>query len=258
LTEEIERQPKILYFDIETTNLSAGFGVMLMFAYCWHNDRDNVKVETICNYSKSFQLSPEKADLYLVKSLTKLINEADIVVAHFGGRFDVPFLRTRCLVHGLHIPKTKWKNVFDTWMIAKKQLRFTANSLKCIAKGLGVENQKDELPLYVWQWTQGVTDTGYFRQAIEEMADYCKQDVRTLYDIAQLLRPLAKHLPSFAAITGAKGLVCPNCGSLEVEYKGVDAGKSTAYFEYQCKKCGNWFRGVENIRKIPKEERTMY
>jgi uncharacterized protein YprB with RNaseH-like and TPR domain len=194
--EGVEKKPKVLYFDIETTDFSAGFGIMLMFSYRWHFDDADIKVVKITDNVNWRALPPEKADLYLIQELKKLINDSDIQVAHFGSKFDINFLQTRLIYHGLHIANSKWKTFFDTCITARKHYKFSRNSLAVIAKALGGENEKTHLPLSVWQHSKCVGYEPYFSMAIEEMADYCKQDVATLFDIEQKLAPKAIHLPS--------------------------------------------------------------
>jgi len=256
---EPSRKPKILYFDIETTSLWAGFGCMLMVSYCYQDTPDKVECITIIDNPDYIKLPPEKCDLYLVQELKKLIDDSDIQVAHFGSKFDIKFLQSRLLIHGLHMADSKWKSFFDTCITAWKKFKI-GGKLKVIARALNCDNQKDELPLSVWQRSHCIGREPYFSEAIKEMAEYCKQDTRTLYDIAQPMFPYAKHLPSYQAITGKAGLYCPavNCGNEEIEYIGVDPTKSGAYFQYRCTKCGTIFRSVVNIREFEKHEKVMY
>lgn len=252
-------KPKILYFDIETTSLWAGFGHMLMVSYCYQDNPDDVKCITILDNPAYKELPPEKCDFYLVQELKKLIDESDIQVAHFGSKFDIKFLQSRLLVHGLHMADSKWKTFFDTCITAWKKFKI-GGKLKVIARALGCDNQKDELPLSVWQRSHCVGYEPYFSDAVLEMAEYCKQDTRTLFDIAQPMFPYAKHLPSYQAITGKEGFYCPsvNCGSENLEFAGVDPTKSGAYFQYRCKDCGTIFRTTQEIRKFTKDGKVMY
>jgi uncharacterized protein YprB with RNaseH-like and TPR domain len=255
-----EKKPKILYFDIETTDFNAGFGIMLMFAYRWHFDDTETKVIKINDNPLYRTLPPEKADFYLVQELKKIIDESDIQVAHFGSKFDIKFLQTRLIFHDLQIANSKWKTFFDTCITARKNFKFSRNSLSVIAKALGCDNEKSSLPLTVWQHSKCIGYEPYFTEALEQMADYCKQDVDTLYDIAQKLWPKVIHLPSYQAITGKSGIYCPQvyCGSYEYEYIGSNASKTTAHSEYRCKACGFIFKAGGNIRDFHKSEKVMY
>lgn len=254
-----KKKPKILYFDIETTGLYANFGRMLMVSYCYQDAPEDVKCITILDDPRYLDLPPEKCDLYLVKALKEIIDDSDIQVAHFGSKFDIKFLQSRLVVHGLHMADSKWKTFFDTCITAWKKFKL-GGKLKVIARALGCDNQKDELPLSTWQRSHCIGYEPYFSDAIKEMAEYCKQDVRTLFDIAQPMFPYAKHLPSFQAITGKPGVYCPSvkCGSENIEYTGIDATKQGAFFQYTCKDCGNIFRTTQDIRKFTRDEKVGY
>lgn len=253
-----KKRPTVLYFDIETTDLSAGFGIMLMFAYRYHDGDGTIKGKTILDYPDSLNLPPEKADLYLLQDLAKLVNESDIIVAHFGSKFDLRFLQTRLLIHELRVANVQWNKIFDTCITARKNCRFGGNTLKNLAISLGLSNFKHELERKYWFRSKCIGDSKWFKEAMDKMKSYCMQDVRVLYDVAQILRPLAKHLPSYQAITGEERMICPSCGSDKYICKGTDPKKSTAYDQYQCTDCGNWFRGTVNLRSIPKEEKVIY
>ena len=179
--------------------------------------------------------------------------------ASHNSKFDIKFLQSRLLVHKLHLADSKWKTFFDTCITSWKKFKI-GGKLKVIARALNCDNQKDELPLSVWQRSHCIGYEPYFSDAIREMSEYCKQDVRTLYDIAQPMFPYVKHLPSFQAITGKAGVYCPvaNCGSENIEYSGIDPTKSGAYLQYRCKDCGTIFRTTQEIRNFTREEKVMY
>jgi uncharacterized protein YprB with RNaseH-like and TPR domain len=256
----ITKEPVILYFDIETTDLSAGFGIMLMFSYCYHTSPEDIKIVSITDNPKYKELSPEKADFYIVQELKRLIDESDIQVAHFGSKFDIKFLQTRLILNGLQVANSKWKTFFDTCITARKQFKFGSNRLKNIARAMGCEHQKQELPLKIWQYSRLIGCEPYFSEAIEKMKEYCIEDTATLYDIAQPMWVKTKHLPSYQAITGKEGIYCPLpcCGSTNIEYIGIDASKVSAFFEYRCLDCGNIFRSTRNIREFNKDSKVMY
>src|SRR6185369_15639239 len=66
-------------------------------------------------------------DKKLVLDLWKLLDEADIVVAHNGRSFDVKVCKGRFIYHGLQ-PPSPFKQV-DTKELAKKVARFNSNKL---------------------------------------------------------------------------------------------------------------------------------
>jgi hypothetical protein len=67
-------------------------------------------------------------DRRIVCELRDLIDRADALVAHYGSRFDLPFVNTRCLEHGELPPAPA--TMIDTWRIARNTLAMTSNRLK--------------------------------------------------------------------------------------------------------------------------------
>ena len=93
-------QPKILFYDIETApNLSYVWGhyqqdviaherewYVLCFAWRWGHQK-KVHAISLPDFPKAYANDPEN-DLHVVKKLHELFEEADIIVAHNGDKFD--------------------------------------------------------------------------------------------------------------------------------------------------------------------------
>lgn len=236
------RQPKILYYDIESTGLAADFGIMLMYAYRWHGEEETHCRTLLDIPKKDWELPPEKRDRTLVIELGKLIDEADIVVAHYGSKFDNRFVQTRLLIHDLPIADIRWAKIFDPCITARKNLKFQSNRMANIAAALGVDQQKTSLPKNIW-YRSHTFDGEWFIDAITQMKEYCIQDVRVLYDIAQKIRPICRHLPAFKLMAEVEcgNRICRDCGG-ELTYRGPYYTKANSYDNYQCVSCGAWQR----------------
>ena len=132
---------KILIFDIETSP---------MRAFIWNMWNNNTNLEQVISewyciawsakwlYSNDVMgdvLTPEEAikedDSRIVKSLWELFNQADIVVAHNGNKFDIPKMNARFIINDL--PPTKPYFSIDTCLIARKQFGFSSNKLDALA-----------------------------------------------------------------------------------------------------------------------------
>ena len=104
---------KILYYDIETApNLSYVWGqfeqnvidherewYMLCVSYRWEHEK-RTRVCSMVDFPDAYGKDPEN-DFHVVKKLWNLFNEADIVVAHNGDRFDMRKANARFVAHGL-------------------------------------------------------------------------------------------------------------------------------------------------------------
>lgn len=239
-----QRIPKILLFDLETAP---------MRAYVWSRWKQDITLDKtisesfiIC-WSAKWLYSNEVMSDTLTKdevlsgddkriciSLWKLINEADVVIAHNARHADIPWMNSRFIINGL-LP-TKPYCVVDTLEIAKKSFGFSSNKLDALAGYFGIEHKID-------------TDFNLWRDcmdgnqgALDYMTRYNKKDVVILEEVFLRLRPWAKGLPSIANIV--QDDVCPLCGSedyeiLEGQYYYTSVGR---YQLYRCKGCGGIFR----------------
>lgn len=243
--------PRILYYDIETTNFNADFGEILMFAYRWH-DSDEVNLVSVVDYPKSFSLPVERRDRFVVKELSQLLNQADIIVAHYGSKFDNKFVQARLAIHGLPYFDNRPSKMFDTCLVARNQMKIGSNRLANLAQAMGLKEEKTSLTKTQWRRAND-----YDAEALEAMGEYCKQDVRALFEVAQKLRPLAKHLPSWLILEGGNERCCYACGGA-LQAKGFWHTKANSYVRYQCAKCGAWQRSATAKNKISSSSRVMY
>jgi uncharacterized protein YprB with RNaseH-like and TPR domain len=253
VTEEenfvVTNAPKILYFDIETTDLSGSFGELLMMGYRWHHEEE-YHIIRIHDFDGWDKLPIEKRDIYIVKYVSEILSEADVLVGHYSVRFDHRFVQTRCLIHGLPpIPDTAH---IDTWQIAKYQMKLNNNRLKTLATALECEEQKSELPIWVWRRSKA-----HDIESLELMTPYCVQDVKTLFDCTQKLLPIARKMPNWNLLTGDMKLRCAGCGSDDIVKRGCTYTKINTYQRYQCTNCGRWMRGRKTLT-LPETERVMY
>lgn len=106
---------KIFIFDIETAPIAA---------WVWGLFDQNVGLEMIASdwhvlsWSGKWHGAPAKEIMYydqqnetdiendkkILEELAKVLDEADVVVAHNGRKFDVKKINTRFLLHGIPIP----------------------------------------------------------------------------------------------------------------------------------------------------------
>lgn len=128
-------------FDLETTNLSADFGVVLCGVIKPAHGR--------CKVFRADRLNPNwprgrSNDSAVIKAIIAELDLYDIWVAHNGAKFDVPFLRTRLLKHGL--PPLPGKKLIDPVLLARNKLKMSWNGLDKIAEHLGVNTKTEVCP----------------------------------------------------------------------------------------------------------------
>ena len=74
----------------------------------------------------------KQCDKKLVEEFIKVLDKADEIVAHNGDRFDIKWIRTRALFHGLEMRDTYV--MIDTLKMCKKYLSLPSNKLAEVAK----------------------------------------------------------------------------------------------------------------------------
>ena len=67
----------------------------------------------------------EQCDKKLVEKFIKVLDKADEIVAHNGDRFDIKWIRTRALYHGIEMRDTY--TTIDTLKMCKKYLSLPSN-----------------------------------------------------------------------------------------------------------------------------------
>lgn len=212
--------PKILVFDIETAPLKAFVFQKSIYKTSIFDDQVISEWFMLCWSAKwlfddeviSDRLTGKEAleenDLRIVKSLWKLLDDAEIVIAHNGDSFDIPNMNTRFIVHNL--PPTSPYQTIDTKTIASKQFGFTHNTLDALAKLFRLDEKKaTDFEL----WKKCVNGDN---PSLKYMEEYNKGDVELLEKVYLRLRPWIKRHPNLALYSLSDGISCPNCGSNDI------------------------------------------
>jgi uncharacterized protein YprB with RNaseH-like and TPR domain len=145
LEPKIVMPQKMAYLDIETTHLKANFGIMLSWAL---KGRDESKV--IHDMITKKELFNHKFDKRVVSSLLKAMEGYDVFVVYYGTRFDMPFIRTKALEHGLKFPSYSEKRMFDLYYVARNKLCLHSNRLGVVCDFLDIPGKTPLKPL-VWK-----------------------------------------------------------------------------------------------------------
>ena len=177
---------RIGVLDIETTSLNAAYGRVLC-AVIKTFDPVEITVFRADDY-ETWKAGKRSDDKQLVSDLLEYLEDIDVVVAHNGVGFDLPFLRTRSIVNGL--PPVNPIKILDPCRLARKQFRFAGNSLASIAMALDTENQKT--PLSPQLWARAISDGD--QQALDYIVEHCIADVETLEEITFRVRGFVRSI----------------------------------------------------------------
>lgn len=185
-------------------------------------------------------------DSEILRKLWVLLDQADVVIAHNGDRFDIPKINARLIKAGL-LPPSPYRKI-DTLKIAKAKFKFTSNRLAYLARYLGVDAKDEhrEFPGHaLWVETRKGNP-----KAWKAMRNYNIQDILVLEKVYHKLRPWDSKHPNL----GVEGGVCPVCGEAHsLEKRGFHFSNAGRYQRYVCTSCGAWSRGKTNL--LDKEER---
>lgn len=237
--KKVPPKPKILLLDIETSP---------MRAYIWNRWNQYVSVDQtisewfcICWSAKwlgsnevfgdvlTSQEILEENDSTIMKSLWKVLDEANIVITHNGKRFDIPRINTRFILHNL--PPTSSYTQIDTLEIARKNFSFSSNKLGALAQMFNIPTKLDT-SFSLWSRCLQGDET-----ALNYMLEYNKRDIEVLEGVYLKLLPWIKNHPNIGLYNNTKAAVCPNCGSAELTDIGFHYTNSNKYMLYRCK-CG--------------------
>lgn len=243
--EQELKNTRILILDIETSPMKA---------YVWSRWHENVYLEQTISewfclaWSAKWLYSGEimgeiltseevanEDDKRIMTKLHTLLNQADIVVAHNGVKFDLPKINSRFIINGL-TPTTPYF-IIDTYLIAKKQFGFSSNKLDALASYFNIPH-KLETDFNLWRNCMEGNE-----KALKYMLEYNKRDVAILEEVYLRLRPWIKNHPNIGNLENLE-CACANCGSTDYEvlvgeYYFTNVGK---YQLYRCKKCDAIFR----------------
>lgn len=244
---------KVLLLDIETAPnkaymwgmwqelRSTDFIIDNWFIMCWCAKWLGSKevMSGSVHESSTYKKNPED-DKEILLELRKLLNEADIVIAHNGIKFDCKKIRTRFIMNGLK-PASPYK-VLDTLSHARSQFSFTSNRLDDLGKFLKVGKKVDTGGFQLWKDCLDGKVVAW-----KKMVKYCKHDVTLLEKVYLKLRPFIKKHPSCSTYLDAAKPCCPKCGSDDIWYQGYGYTAAGKFRRFQCKKCGGWGREKDNL-----------
>jgi hypothetical protein len=238
--------PRIAFFDIENAPSLGWFydphkeyniihveqdWFMLSFAWKWAGEK-KVQCRALCDYPGYEKNKTD--DSHLIKDLHKLFDEADILIAHNGDRFDRRKANSRFLGCGL-APPSDYKTI-DTLKIARRQLMQNSNRLGELGQFLKLGGK---MPTTGWdlhhRCIKGDPTAWPF------LKRYNKRDVVLLEQVYEKLRAWAPNHPDLRVYDGRPG--CPNCLATNVQKRGPRVAKTRRYQTYQCQSCGSYFPG---------------
>ena len=239
---------KRLFFDIETSfNIVAAWNV----GYKLNLSHDTIIKERaiicICykwaNESKVHYLKWDKGDdKAMLQKFMKIIGDADQIIGHNGDAFDLKWLKTRAIKHGIDAFPSY--DTIDTLKLSRQGFRFNSNKLDYIGQFLGVGKKMKTGGFDLWKDIILRNDP----EAMDKMIKYCIQDVKLLELVFNKLNPYVKSKTHVGMMLGGDKCSCPECGSTKYS---ISKRRMTATgikkIQLQCLDCGKYNTVDENL-----------
>ena len=230
--------PKILLFDVETSFYHfVGWGTykqyiqhyqitehqyIISWAAKWLYD-DNVQSDVVTSKE-----SKNRDDKRILKSIWKLLDEADIVIGHNGDRFDLRKLRWRFISEDMQPPSPF--RIIDTLKIARREFFAPSYKQDFLTKYFHLQN-KLETNFQLWKDCEaGIPEK------LEEMVEYNRHDVMGLEELYLKIRPYIHNHPNLGVLMDKD--VCPTCGADDiVETNSEYITSANRFLVYRCNSC---------------------
>jgi len=245
-------QPKVLIFDIETSPI---------VAYVWGLWDNNVSLNMIkkdwhvLSWSAKWLGDPPEKTMYedqrnvknmeddskILKSIWKLLDEADVVITQNGIKFDQKKLNARFVLNGLKKPSS-FKHI-DTLRIAKKHFAFTSNKLEYMTDKLCVKYKKLKHAKFSGfdLWKECLLRN---MEAWKEMEKYNRYDVLSLEELYYILIPWDNTI-DFNVYHDEDRYIC-KCGSESFKKSGCYHTPAGRFQKFTCTNCGSETRSSVN------------
>lgn len=211
---------------------------VLCFAYAWEDevDEDGFPIfHQVSQHTLPMYKPGVNNDFMVIAKYVELANQADLMVAHNGDKFDFRKLNARIAAHGLPVPPPVPQ--VDTKKIAKKYFGFTSNKLDDLAQILGVTRKTSPGGMGTWDGCMAGDPKSW-----KLMNDYCENDTKVLYEIYCKLKPWHTSHPHIGLIDNGNPDTCESCGSSKLVRRGTRYTNRRRYQRLRCE-CGHWQKG---------------
>lgn len=135
---------RVAFFDIETSDLKANWGIM--WSYCLKPDGKPV----ISNVIRPDEVRNGTYDKRLCRELVDDLWKFDRVIGHYMCRFDLPFVRTRCVYWGIEFPPFGSLKQKDTWVVLRHKFKLHSNRLQTACEFFGIPAKGHPMTPDVW------------------------------------------------------------------------------------------------------------
>lgn len=239
----VTQKPKIkrLFYDLETSpnvvfSWRVGYKInidyeniikeraIICIGYKWEHEKD-VHV---------LQWNGQHDDKQMLEKFIPLLESADEVVAHYGDKFDLPWIRARAAFHGLSV--SPYIKTIDTKAQSSRLFYFNSNRLDYLAQYLGI-GKKIDTDFDLWKDVFAGD-----KVALKKMVEYCRKDVALLEKVYKKLEGYHKPKTHVGVLLGGLRADCPRCASTRTQKRGTRVTEAgTVSQTMWCKDCDKYY-----------------
>jgi hypothetical protein len=241
--------PKVLILDIETAPMETyvwSFWVNYIdpMSQVVKNKDGSPKDWSILTWAAKWLFEPDvfygqvtlaeakkRKDKSVIKPLWDLFEEADVIIAHNGDKFDIRRCSWRFKINGLG-PPSPFQTI-DTLKVAKKAFGSPSNKQDYLNRALGLQRKiHTEFEL----WERCVTGD---QSGLDEMLRYNMGDIFGLEDLYLEIRAWVRGPVNLSMYGENHQKQCHNCLSVDlVKLSKPYTTPAGQYESYRCQACG--------------------
>lgn len=185
---DLDKGLRIGILDIESGDLKANAPCGYVICACLKT----VNKQNLLGPTSVFRIddpdNPNKgSDKWVIKRLVEEMDKFDLIITWYGSRFDIPFINSRALKHGLKIPQRNYRR--DLCFVARANGNLYSNRLGVWGDFLFGQSIKTKLASDKW--------LGAIRgdsRSISYLVTHCKADVLETEKIYKEFIPLLGKL----------------------------------------------------------------
>lgn len=184
----------------------------------------------------------------ITKSIWDFLSKANFVIGHNFSQYDVKYINTEFLKHGL--PPLKF-GIIDTLVVAKQNFRFSSNKMKYINDQLGIRNKIDNDGFLLWRMcNEGDKDS------LATMLEYNIGDIGATEELFYKVRPYVRNF-NVALYNEIESEQCPVCGSENLKPEGFYYTSAGKWESVRCEDCKCVSRRKKNLLSKDKKKTLL-
>jgi uncharacterized protein YprB with RNaseH-like and TPR domain len=141
----IKRDYKIGILDIESSGLKANFAKIL--SYCIKDYHGKILGRAL---TPKECLGSDK-DKILIEELVEDMKKFDRIVTFYGAGFDIPFIRTRAVHHGIDFPSFGELHHTDLYFVIKHKFKLHSSRLQSACDFFNIPSKGHKMDWKVWE-----------------------------------------------------------------------------------------------------------